>query len=248
LTRDLPLHLIDWQGKDWAPSSGRKAAHPNARFTVAASQCPSLDAAWDDPAGVPIAAFIFGARRSDTVPLVTEARTWEQGVYQAATMGSETTAAAAGAVGEVRRDPFAMLPFCGYHVGDYFEHWLRMGKAVAHPPRIYSVNWFRKDASGRFFWPGFGQNMRVLKWIVERCAGTAGAVESPLGYAPTYQDLDWNGMPFDHSRFRDAMQLDAEEWLRELKSHDALFGRLGSKQPATLAAERQRLAERLGTR
>jgi phosphoenolpyruvate carboxykinase (GTP) len=246
MTREPPAHLTDWQGQSWTPGCGRKAAHPNARFTVSAAQCPSLDPAWDDPAGVPISAFVFGARRSDTIPLVTEATTWEQGVYQAATMGSETTAAAAGAVGEVRRDPFAMLPFCGYHVGDYFAHWLRMGGAVRHPPRIFSVNWFRKDAEGRFIWPGFGQNMRILKWIVERCAGNAHAVETPLGYAPAYDDVDWNGLPFDAGRFGYAMAVDREQWQRELASHDRLFGRLGPKHPAQLAAERSRLARRLG--
>jgi phosphoenolpyruvate carboxykinase (GTP) len=247
MTREPPAHLTDWQGQSWTPGCGRKAAHPNARFTVAATQCPSLDPAWNDPAGVPIAAFVFGARRSDTIPLVTEAPTWEQGVYQAATMGSETTAAAAGAVGEVRRDPFAMLPFCGYHVGDYFAHWLRMGSAVRHPPRIFSVNWFRKDSEGRFIWPGFRQNMRILKWIVERCAGVAHAVETPLGYAPAYDDVDWNGLPFDANRFGNAMAVDRDQWQRELSSHDRLFGRLGPKHPAQLATERSRLAKRLGT-
>ncbi|HSV16979.1 MAG TPA: phosphoenolpyruvate carboxykinase (GTP) [Casimicrobiaceae bacterium] len=248
LTREPPEHLTDWQGKSWTPGCGRKAAHPNARFTVAASQCPSLDPAWDDPEGVPIAAFVFGARRSDTVPLVTEARTWEQGVYMAATMGSETTAAATGAVGEVRRDPFAMLPFCGYHVGDYFEHWLRMGSAVRHPPRIFSVNWFRKGPDGQFVWPGFGQNMRILKWIYERCAGLAGAVETPLGLAPKYGDLDWAGLAYDDQRFVTAMRVDPDQWLRELASHDSLFQRLGDKQPQALKAERDRLAGRLAGR
>ncbi len=245
MTRTPPAHLIDWQGKDWTPDCGRKAAHPNARFTVSAAQCPSLDPAWDDPAGVPISAFVFGARRSDTVPLIAEARTWEEGVYKAATMGSETTAAATGAVGEVRRDPFAMLPFCGYHIGDYFAHWLRMGKRLAHPPRIFSVNWFRKDAAGKFLWPGFGQNMRVLQWIVERCSGQATARETAVGLAPSYDDLNWTGTQFDAEHFAAAMRIDEQQWTRELAAHDALFAKLGAKKPAALQAEREHLAAQL---
>jgi phosphoenolpyruvate carboxykinase (GTP) len=179
------------------------------------------------------------------VPLVSEARSWDEGVYKAATMGSETTAAASGAVGEVRRDPFAMLPFCGYHMGDYIQHWLDMGMKVQNPPRIFSVNWFRKGDDGRFVWPGFGQNMRVLKWIFERCAGRADAVETPLGYVPRYDDFDWNGSDFDPRRFSSVMHVDVAQWERELTSHDAFFDRLGAKRPRVLMNERDRMAGRM---
>jgi len=247
MTKKPPAHLIDWQGNAWTPDCGRKAAHPNSRFTVASVQCPSLDPDWDSTSGVPIDAFVFGARRSDTVPLVVEARSWEEGVYKAATMGSETTAAAAGKVGEVRRDPFAMLPFCGYHVGDYFAHWLAIGKTVPNPPKIFNVNWFRTDENGKFVWPGFGQNMRVLAWIVGRCHGRATAQETALGFEPGYDDLSWAGLEFAREQYRKVMEVDGSMWARELEAHDALFAKLGARGPAALLAERARLGERLAT-
>jgi phosphoenolpyruvate carboxykinase (GTP) len=189
---------------------------------------------------------VFGGRRSDTAPLVVEARSWDDGIYKAATMGSEMTAAAAGTLGEVRRDPFAMLPFCGYHVGDYFKHWLAMGRRVAQPPKIFAVNWFRKDADGRFVWPGFGENMRVLQWIVGRCEGSADAVETPLGEMPAHGDLEWAGLDFGPERFESVSRIDRVEWARELAAHDELFAKLGPRLPAELAAERDSLARRLG--
>ena len=234
-----PDHAIDWQGTEWTPDSGRKAAHPNSRFTAPAGQNPVIDDRWDDPSGMPIAAFIFGGRRSGTMPLVHQSFNWAHGVYLAATMGSETTAAAFGEQGVVRRDPFAMLPFAGYHMADYFNHWLSFGRNLSNPPRIFGVNWFRTDDEGRFVWPGFGENMRVLQWIIERTRGQAYALESPIGWMPRYQDLHWEGLEgFGEADFLKAMAVDRQDWEREILSQDELFIRLFDRLPKELLAIR----------
>jgi len=246
LTKQPPSDLIDWQGNPWKPGSGKPAAHPNSRFTVDLRQIPSLDPEWENPEGVPISAFLFGGRRTTTVPLVAEAYDWTHGVYMAATMASETTAAIVGKVGVVRRDPFAMLPFCGYHFGDYFKHWLELGRAIKTPPKVFSVNWFRRDENGKFIWPGYGENMRVLKWVVERCEGKAGAKDTPIGRMPRYEDLYLEGLDVSRETYEKLTNVDTTAWRDEAKDHARLFEDLKSRLPKELAQRRDELERALG--
>ncbi|MBK5288198.1 MAG: phosphoenolpyruvate carboxykinase (GTP), partial [Acidimicrobiia bacterium] len=247
MTAERPDHLVDWQGKDWRPEQGTPAAHPNSRFTAPAAQCPSLAPEWEDPAGVPISAILFGGRRATNVPLVTEAFDWRHGVFMGSIMSSEKTAAAAGKVGELRFDPFAMLPFCGYNMGDYFAHWLEVGHATDAEklPKLFWVNWFRKDADGRFLWPGYGDNSRVLKWVIERCEDTADCVDTPIGLLPSTDALDTSGLDLAEDAVAELLSVDAAGWRSEIPLITAHYDRLGERLPAELRDELEALTKRL---
>lgn len=243
LTEKVPDGITDWRGQPWTADCGRAAAHANARFTAPARQVPCLDANWENPEGVPISAFIFGGRRPTTIPLVYESFDWNHGVYMAATLGSETTAAAVGSVGQVRRDPFAMLPFCGYHMGDYFQHWIDMGKRLDNPPKIYCVNWFRKDENGKFMWPGFGENVRVLAWMIGRTENTAHAIETPIGWMPSYEDLPTEDLALSGYEFSEVMSIQRDQWREEIISHSPLFEKIKDRIPSEILEIQKKLLQ-----
>jgi phosphoenolpyruvate carboxykinase (GTP) len=245
MTKEPPAHLIDWKGNDWTPNSKEKAAHPNSRFTAPACQCPAIDPEWQNPDGVPVDAIIFGGRRKTTMPLVYQGFNWSHGVYIGATMGSEMTAAAAGTIGKVRRDPFAMLPFAGYNMGNYFQHWFKVRKLIKKSPRFFHVNWFRLDQDGKFLWPGFGENMRVLEWIINRCAGRAPGHESSIGWIPKYEDFNFDGLDFSREQFDKVMAFNPDEWKEEIISQGELFLKLFNSMPKELVYEKELLASRL---